>query len=137
MKTLAIWKWLDKKIKLCLKILIHFRCVYINNSSLMRKNEDLFYVYYYHWFKKNMLLSSAFPENLLLHTLKPAYSVHTEIRNNPIICKYISQCPSFANGMPILLKYNHLSKWAKHFQSAQRNFHSEAGVKCNQKPSPP
>lgn len=91
--------------------------------------------------KTIMLLSSAFPENLLLYTLKPNYSVnteiHTEIRNNPIICKYISQCPSFANGMPILMKYNHLSKRTKQFKSAQRNFNSEVGVKCNQKPSPP
>lgn len=84
-----------------------------------------------------MLLSSAFPEKLLLYTLKPTYSVNTEIRNNPIVCKYISKCPSFANGMPILMNYNHLSKRAKHFQSAQRNFNSEVGVKCNQKPSPP
>lgn len=84
-----------------------------------------------------MLLSSAFPENLLLHTLKPTYSINTEIRNNPIICKYISKCPPFANGMPILKKCNHVSNWTKHFKSAQRNFNSEVGVNCNQKPSPP
>ena len=54
--------------------------------------------------EQKMLLSLAFPKNLFLQNLEPTYSINREIQNNPIICKYISKCLPFANGMPILTR---------------------------------